>query len=161
MAYSTAAQVNRLLGPHATTASTPVTTTELEAIAGDVSRRIDAVLRNAGVLTIPVTDASFSAYLGVVESYGVTAQVLKALFPEAMGPGEQPAFAFWQALFNAAMGYDSAKHGLAQRVGIPSTLFSVELVSSYFTEHTEEEAELGDLEGAHLFSVDAQDVRPW
>ena len=154
MAYSTTAEVNRLLGPHAVTATTPVTTTDVDALRASVSYHLDAVLRGAHVSVLPVADASFKNYLATIEAWGVAAQVLKALFPEASGPGEQPAHAYWQSLFDKAM------KDLPQLV--PSSLLETEvLASSYFTKHSEEEAELGILAGTSLFKTDPEDTHPW
>ena len=154
MAYSTTAEVNRLLGPHAVTATTPVTTTDVDALRASVSYHIDAVLRGAHVSVLPVADASFKNYLATIEAWGVAAQVLKALFPEASGPGEQPAHAYWQSLF------DKAVRDLSELV--PSSLLETEmLASNYFTKHPEEEAELGTLAGASLFKTDPEDTHPW
>ena len=154
MAYSTTDEVNRLLGPHAVTATTPVTTTDVDALRTAVSYRIDAVLRGAHVSTLPVVETNFKNYLATIEAWGVAAQVLKALFPEASGAGEQPAHAYWQKLF------DNAMKDLPQLA--PSSLLETEtLASSYFTENPDEEAELGDLTGASLFKTDPEDTHPW
>jgi len=160
MAYSTTAEINRILGPHAVTATTPVTTTDVDALRATISGVIDGELSALGVSTVPVANAVVMATLAGIESWGVTAQVLKALFPEATGPGEQPAFAYWQKL------YDEAMKGLSKMVagwakGGLVTTTGAKVVSGYFTEHTEDEAELGDLEGASLFKVDSKDAHPW
>ncbi len=159
MSYSTTEQVNRILGPHAVTATTPVTTSDVDALRSDVSYKIDAVLISEGA-SVPATDTTVTDYLGAMESWGVTAQVFKALFPEASGPGEQPAYAYWQSLFTDAL---SSLPKLVQgwaNAGL-ITLRAKRKASSYFTENKSEEADLGDLEGASLFKVDALDERPW
>lgn len=162
MSYSTTAQVNRLLGPHAVTTSTLVTTSDVEALRNEASYNIDAKLRSYGVSVIPVTNTVVANYLGVLESWCVASRVLKILFPEAVGAGEQPAHAYWKSLCDEGLktlptlirGWEGT--GLVSIVSMDSIQ-----ASGYFTEHTEEEAELGDLEGAHLFGVDPLDQHPW
>jgi len=160
MSYSTTAEINRLLGPHAVTASTPVTTTDVDNMRATMADFIDGQLSSLGVSTVPVTNAIVMATLAGIESWGVTAQVLKALFPEAIGPGEQPAFAYWQKLYDNAM-KDLSAMVVGWAKGGLVTATKVSEVSSYFTENTEEEADLGDLEGTSLFKVDALDQYPW
>jgi hypothetical protein len=162
MAYSTTEQVNRILGPHAVTASTPVTTSDVDALRTDVSYRIDAVLAGESVSTVPATDGTVVDYLAAVESWGVAAQVLKALFPEATGPGEQPAHAYWEGLFKDALkSLPKLIQGWANADLITLLNTDARKASSYFTENTEEEAELGDLEGASLFKTDPLGEHPW
>ena len=160
MSYSTTAEINRLLGPHAVTASTPVTTTDVDNMRASLSDFIDGELSALGVSTVPVTNAVVMATLAGIESWGVTAQVLKALFPEATGAGEQPAFAYWQKLYDEAMKeLPEMVKGWAKGGLVIAT--KVSEVTSYFTENTDEEADLGDLEGASLFKVDSLNKSPW
>jgi len=162
MAYTTTANVNILLGPHAVTATTPLTTTQLTSLIGFVSQQIDGALRANGVSTVPATDATVTAYLATLESWGAAAQALKILFPEAIGPGEQPAHAFWQKLFDGAMKFLPEIIAGWEAASLISLLSSgARQASSYFTEHPDEEAELGDLAGASLFKVDDLEEHPW
>ena len=162
MAYTTTTNVNVLLGPHAVSATTPLTTTQLTSLIGFVSQQIDGALRANGVSTVPATDATVTAYLATLESWGAAAQALKILFPEAIGPGEQPAHAFWQKLFDGAMKFLPEIIAGWEAASLISLLSSgARQASSYFTEHPDEEAELGDLAGASLFKVDDLEEHPW
>jgi hypothetical protein len=157
MPYSTNIQVNRNLGPHTVSIDTIVTVAEVDALRTETAAQIDAVLASLNV-TLPITPGhALLAYLGAVESWGVTAQALKMMFPEAVGPGESPAWAFWQKK------YDDALLMLRDGVGVYQDLSDIEemVASSYFTNNPETEAELGQLAGAHLFEVDDLGVKPW
>ncbi len=146
MAYSTTEEVNRLLGPHKATVTTPVTIEDVDALRESVSYQIDAVLVAAGISSVPVTDETFSNYLGTIESWGAAAHTLKALFPEAIGAGEQPAFAYWQKLFDDAL---ENLPGL-----IPSALMGArDNASGYFTENPDEDVT--------VFVIDQKDEYPW
>ena len=156
MAYSTGTQVNRVLGPYATSSQSSVTTADLTTIIRDIDRQINAVLQGAGVSSVPVSsgdDSVFFDYLNSVSIWGAVAETLKSLFPEGS------LHDFWQAK------YDTALATLRSKEDVPSGLLggaSDEVkIDTYLTQNTEEEAELGDLEGAHLFSVDNLGEKPW
>ena len=97
MAYADTDDVNGVLGAQAATASTAVTLTQLGVIITGISSQMDTVLKAAGVASVPVssgTDSTFATYLVAVNTWGAAAEYLKGVFPEATGPGENPAFAF-------------------------------------------------------------------
>tara|TARA_Y100000310_G_scaffold333905_2_gene412438 strand:+ start:12429 stop:12902 length:474 start_codon:yes stop_codon:yes gene_type:complete len=145
MAYATTAQVNRILGPHEATATTAVTLTDLGNLIDGISAQIDTVLKGAGVSVVPVTssvDSTFATFLIAVNIWGAAAEYLKGLFPEATGPGESPAFAFWQKKYADTLA--------AWRKGedLPSGLTggaNDQAPSGYFTRNPEEEEVLDDL----------------
>ena len=145
MAYASTSDVNRILGPHSATATTAVTLTDLGNIIDGISSQIDAILKAAGVGTVPVTsamDSTFATYLVAVNIWGAAGEYLKGLFPEATGPGESPAFAFWQKKYIDAL--DAWRKGS----DLPATLLggdSDQSPSSYFTRNSAEEELLGDL----------------
>lgn len=153
MAYADTEQVNGSLGPHPATAGTAPTLTDLEGIIDGIAAQIDTVLQSAGVATVPVTSAvnsAFHAYLVQVNVWGAAAEHLQAAFPEATGPGENPAYAFFERRYREALA--------AFRKGqdIPAALLGGSndpAPSSYFTRNPEEEEKLGDLAGAHLTGI--------
>tara|TARA_Y100000310_G_scaffold94659_1_gene92412 strand:- start:466 stop:939 length:474 start_codon:yes stop_codon:yes gene_type:complete len=150
MAYASTSDVNRVLGPHEATATTAVTLTDLGNIIDGISAQIDSVLKGAGVGTVPVTssaDSTFATFLIAVNIWGAAGEYLKGLFPEATGPGESPAFAFWQKKYT-----DTLK---AWREGkdLPSGLTggsNDQAPSTYFTRNPDEEELLGDLAEASM-----------
>ena len=147
-----------MLGPHATSDFTPVTDGQMDSFRDETSAQINVVLESVGVAVVPVTDhAAFQTYLGAVEAWGTAAQVLKAMFPEAMGPGEQPAYAFWDRKYRDAL------VSLSRSQHIPPNLFGEDrpVPSSYFTKHPEDEAQMGALAGASAFVVDNLNQSPW
>ena len=155
MAYSVAAAVDRVLGPYGTSSTTPVTTTDLTTIIAQIDQQIDAVLKGSGVASVPVVsgdDSIFFNYLNSVSIWGTTAEALKSIFPD----GEVGDF--WQKK------YDAALKNLRNGTDIPSALLggaNDPTVDTYLVNNPTEEADLGDLEGAHLFSVDNLDSLPW
>lgn len=143
--YSSTTLVNEVLGPHATTATTTPTTAQLSNMIDGINAQIDSVLLGAGVSSVPVTsshNASFAAFLIEVEKWGSAAESLKAMFPEATGPGETPAFGFWQKK------YDDTLKAWRDGKDIPSTLLggaNDPSPSTYFTRNPGTEEVLGDL----------------
>jgi hypothetical protein len=155
MAYSVAADIDRVLGPYNTSSTTPVTTTDLTTIVAQIDQQVDAVLKGAGVASVPVVtgdDSVFFNYLNSVSVWGSAAEALKAIFPDG-NVGD-----FWQAKYDAALG------NLRNGTDIPSALLggaNDPTVDTYLVNNPTEEADLGDLEGAHLFSVNSLDDLPW
>jgi len=156
MAYSVAADVDRLLGPYATTRTSTVTTVDLTTLILEIDNQINAVLQGAGVTSVPVVlgdNATFFNYLNSVSLWGSVAQTLMALFPDGT------LHEFWQDK------YDKALKTLRNKEDIPTQLLGGASddvpIDTYLTQNTAEEADLGDLEGAHLFSVDNLSSEPW
>ena len=145
MAYTDTDGVNGILGPHAATSSTIVTLTQLSTIIDGISAQIDTVLKGAGVATVPVTgglDSTFNTFLVEVNKWGAAADFLKGMFPEAVGPGEQPAFAFW------AKKYQDVLKAWREGKDIPAGLLggaNDPSPSTYFTRNPDQEETLGDL----------------
>ena len=145
MAYTDTTGVNGVLGPHAATSSTAVTLDQLTTMIDGIAAQIDTVLKGAGVAAVPVTgglDSTFNTFLVEVNKWGAAGEYLKGLFPEAVGPGESPAFAFWEKKYQ-----DTLK---AWREGkdLPAGLLSGPNdpgPSTYFTRDPDEEETLGDL----------------
>ena len=152
MSYALLARVQGMIATITIDASSVPTSTQATQMIDDVSDEIDAVLGGVGV-SVPVTAPSwFLNRLALLNSYGAAAMILKSAYPEASGPGENPAYAFWESRY---------KEGLkAIRSGqdVPASLITSGenqgmQPSSYFTRNPDEEEELGDLEGASLFKI--------
>ena len=152
MPYATNTDVNGILGAHAATSTTNPTITQLDVMIVDISNQIDTVLKSQGVVTVPVTssaDSTFAAFLVGVNKWGAAAEFLKGLFPEATGPGENPAFAFWQKKYD-----DTIKMWVDAGITSPSQGIPPDLLggpgdtdpSTYFTRNPDEEEVLGDLQ---------------
>jgi hypothetical protein len=100
-------------------------------------------------------------YLATIASWGTAAQVLKATFPEATGPGENPAFAYWEKKYRDALAWMTGEESSALLVAAGALVYVTTQASSYFTNHPEEEVELDTLAGANLFTVDALQEKPY
>ncbi len=146
MAYTDTDAVNGVLGDHAATSSSVPTLTQLAEIIDDVAAQIDTCLQSVGVASIPVTDTDFARTLKSVNNYGARAQFLKGMFPEATGPGENPAFAFWQKLYDDIIeGWKDPEGPFGLPTGLLGGPGDAD-PSTYFTRNPNEEEILGDLQ---------------
>src|ERR1044071_4377765 len=90
--------------------------------------------------TTPVTTpAYFVSWLEAVNSWGAAAAILKSMFPNTTGAGENPAWSFWQKKYEAAI------KSLQDASGIPEDLLTVSRlkVSTYYTRNPGGEEDLG------------------
>lgn len=154
MAYAALARIQGILGRFRIDEDSVPNNTQAESIIDDISDEIDGVLSGLGV-TVPVTTpAWFLDKLAILNSYGAAAAILKSAFPEAQGPGENPAYAFWEARYRTGL------KALKDQTEVPSSIINGATSGSnirpsgYFTRNPDEEEELGDLEGASLFKID-------
>lgn len=118
--------------------------TENEAISmiRDVSLEIDAVLGGIGLATPATAPPEFVVSLKLLNQYGATARILRSMFPDAAGPGETPAYAFWER------NYDDGIKALKKGEGIPSgvaTTASLVKPQTYLTRNPDKEETLGDI----------------
>lgn len=152
MAYASLARIQGLLGRFVIDDDSNPNHTQAESIIDDISDEIDGVLSGLGA-TVPVTTpAWFLDKLAILNGYGAAATILKSAYPEAQGPGENPAYAFWEARYRKGL------QALKDKTEIPLSILGGNSGSSirpsgYFTRNPDEEEELGDLEGASLFKV--------
>ncbi len=112
-------------------ATTSPTAVEVDKILVSTSSEIDSRLAAQGY-TVPATSPDgFLTYLGLVCSYGAAAAILKGLFPDAVGAGESPAYAFWEKRYQAEL------QRLESGVAIPTTLSAGSGLKprTYLTEH--------------------------
>lgn len=145
--YTTLAKVQGMLPAFTLDGTSVPTSTQAQVLIDEVAAEIETVLAGAGV-TVPVTTPDyFVTRLSILNAYGATAAILKAAYPEATGPGENPAYAFWESRY---------KMGLAAlRKGEDVPLDQVQAgPSTYFTRNPDEEEILGDLAGDHKFKID-------
>ena len=142
MAYATEADVEALMAQVTISATTSLTSTELAIIIDDVAGEIDTALASQDVV-VPVTAPTYVLnWLEGVNSMGATARALRSLFPDVAGMGEQPAFAFWQRL------YDNALKGIRDGSMIPPDLARSDTSvapSTYLTRNPDDELDLGDI----------------
>lgn len=142
MAYATMVDVQDLIAQFPITASSAPTTTQATLIMTDTSAEIDARLSAAGV-TVPVTaPASYLRALALLNSYGAAAAILKSMFPAAVGPGETPAYAFWEKRYQD--GLAALSGGTSVPPDVTDNLNFV-LPSTYLTVNPDAEYELGDI----------------
>lgn len=149
MAYTDTDAVNGALGPHAATGNTTPTITQLSAMIEGINSQIDTCLKSVGVASVPVTsavDSTFATFLAEVNKWGAMAEFLKAMFPEATGPGENPAFAFWQRKYDDVIkGWKDPDGPFGLPTGLLGDPGDAD-PSTYFTRNPNEEEVLGDLQ---------------
>lgn len=82
--------------------STP-TSTQVADFLDEVSAEIDAVLASQG-FTVPVTTPTyFVTALKKVEADGAAARALRMMFPDSRGPGETPAWSFYETAYRDSL----------------------------------------------------------
>lgn len=108
----------------------------------DIDNEVNVYLAGANYTT-PVTAPQFFVdWLKVVVSYGAAAAILKEMFPAATGPGENPAFAFWESR------YKSSLKGIKDGSLVPPDVAAAGAFappSTYFTRNPDTEEDLGDI----------------
>lgn len=142
MAHTTKENVNVLLGPHAVSSSTSVTLDDLENIVDNINAEVNLRAGAAGFSTDESDSTNIGKYLKSVVQWGAAASALKGLFPEATGPGTNPAFAFWEDRYQKALAYFDK---LAFEEDVAVSTDDPPLPSTYFTRNRNQDEELGDL----------------
>lgn len=103
MSYAVIGDVQELIAQFPLSASSAPTTAQATQITTDISNEIDVTLSGAG-FSVPVAAPQyFVDWLGLLNGYGAAAAVLKSMFPNAVGPGETPAYAFWEARYQEGL----------------------------------------------------------
>ena len=142
MSYAVIADVQGVIPKWTFSGTTKPSTTQATAIIDAVSEEIDSILAARGI-AVPVTaPAHFLAALVMLNVYGGAARILRAAFPDATGPGETPAYAYWEKQ------YDEGIAGLRNGTAIPRSVSASDLYvdpSTYFTRNPDEEEDLGDI----------------
>jgi hypothetical protein len=146
MVYATIAEVRGLLARAVETndfgSNNPMTEAEATAIISDVGDEIDTCLSAQG-LTVPVSSPThFVNALGLLNAYGACARILKSILPDVTGPGETPAYAYWESL------YTKGKKAIEDGSGIPAGAVTpggsvAGAAASHLTDHPDENPDLG------------------
>ena len=139
MSYCQLSDVSSLIARFGVNVSSTPTSTQAQAINNDVGYELDVAIEGAGFLT-PITDVKFGWYLLALNAYGSAAAILKSMFPDAKGPGETPAYAFWEARYQ--LGLKGVKDGTLIPPGLPRNARFVAPVT-YLTLNPDQDSSLG------------------
>lgn len=122
MVYATFEQVSSRIARLDLDDLTPVTQNNVELFADDVSAEIDSALVALGY-GVPVTEPTwFMNRLRSLCSDGAAAITLKASFPDAKGPGEQPAYAYYEKRYqNGLKQLNAGAHPKKAELGTADT----------------------------------------
>src|SRR3990172_2903351 len=103
MAYAALSDVQGLLAKWEITASSKPNATQAGAIITQVSAEIDSVISSAGYAVPVTTPAWFLDALKLLNCYGAAAAIIRSMFPDATGPDETPAYAYYAAQYKAGL----------------------------------------------------------
>jgi len=140
--YAVIADLQDLIAQFPISATSAPTTTQATTIINDTADEINARLSAAGLTTPVTTPASFLRALALLNAYGAAAAVLKSMFPDAVGPGDTPAYAFWEERYKA--GLAAIANGSMSPADSVSNAGSI-LPSTYLTRNPDSEEALGDI----------------
>lgn len=144
MAYGSITDLQDLIAQFTIGASSKPNTTQATAIIADISNEIDVALTSVGV-TVPVTTpAYFLDWLGRLNAYGAAAAVLKSMFPDATGPGDTPAYAFWNDWYQRGLATILDGSVVPTVIVTPGSGTFV-LPETYLTRNADEELATGDI----------------
>ncbi len=122
--------------------TTKPTRQDADEMVTHIDNEVNVSLAGANY-TVPVTAPQFFLdWLKVVVAYGAAAAILKEMFPAASGPGENPAFAFWESRYKAAL--KGIKDGSLVPPDVAAT-GAFAAPSTYFTRNPDTEEDLGDI----------------
>jgi hypothetical protein len=145
MAYTTEVEVEALVANAGDFgAATKPTSDQLTVIIDEIASEINTHLAARGI-TVPFVSSGsgeqdeFATFLSAVNAWGATASALKSRYPDVFGPGEIPAYAFWEKKYQAAL--DDIDEG----VGIPTSVASSAAIASPSTMNTRNPDENEDL----------------
>jgi hypothetical protein len=141
MPYAVLADVQGLVAQFAISASSVPNSTQVTTIIDDTSDEIDVRLAAAGYTAPATAPPYFLDWLGHLNAYGAAAAVLKSAFPDATGPGDTPAYAFWEARYQA--GLKAITDGTAIPDGVVGSSPNVITPSTYFTRNPEADEAIG------------------
>lgn len=139
--YAEIADVERLMAQFNLSQSTKPSREQVESIIADTEHEVNVMLDSASILIpIDVASVSFLGFLKMVVSYGATAAILKSMFPSIQGPGDTPAYAFWESRYNSRL------KGIIDGTLVPSDVIRTTTKakpSTYFTRNPGGEESLG------------------
>lgn len=142
MAYAVIADVQDLIAQFPLSTTSTPTTAQATTIMNDTANEIDMRLSRAGVTTPVTTPAAFLRALALLNAYGTAAAVLKSMFPAATGPGETPAYAFWEKRYQDGLAAISDGSFLPDDVVVVGSSGLVE-PSTYLTRNPDSEEDTG------------------
>ncbi|KKL83979.1 hypothetical protein LCGC14_1969340 [marine sediment metagenome] len=103
MTYAVEADVQERMARIAISDVSKVTSSQVTDIEAQIAAEIDSLLDYKGV-SVPVTSPDwFVTRLQGLSADGTTSIVLKSFFPEAVGPGESPAYAFYESRYRRGL----------------------------------------------------------
>ena len=141
MAYATEAEVEARIAKHTIDGSSSPDSSQVGLLIDETAGEIDSLLAEQGV-TVPVTTpAYFLDFLVGCNANGAAARTLKSMFPDVTGPGQQPAFQYYQDEYVRQI------EGLKDGSLIPpgATRTGSTGPSTYFTVNPDEETDEGDI----------------
>ena len=118
MAYTTLDDVRALISKHTQTtdigdANSAMSEVEADSIVANVQDEIDTLLSSQGVVVSVAAPTHFLGKLKLLNGYGAAARILKSILPDVVGPGETPAYMYWEGL------YREGKKSIQDGTGIP------------------------------------------
>ena len=139
MSYASLSDTQGLIAKFPVGATSKPNTAEANSIIDDVSNEIDTRLAGAGY-TVPITTPDYLlGWCKALNTYGAAAAILKSMFPDSVGTGETPAYAFWESRYKdglTALTTTEAAGGIGAAYVAPST---------YLTRNPDSEEALGDI----------------
>mgnify|MGYP005813734273 CR=1 FL=1 len=146
MAYAATADIQAVVAQFTIDSNSVPTTTQVGLLRDQIEGQINALLAAKGITVPFATDSSadqdaFAAFLKHLSAFGAAAATLKAMFPDASGPGETPAYAFFQS------GYKDGLAMLQDGTGIPLSLSEAATTiapSTMNTRNPDDDEDLGD-----------------
>ena len=139
MAYAAFVNVQNRIARFPIDASTRVSPEMVDEFLDDVSSEVDARLVALGQTVPIVTPAWFLTRLRSLVADGAAAITLKAMFPDARGPGETAAYEFYDARYRRGFA------DLETLVTVLGSSSTVSAMSTYFTENEGGHDHLGRL----------------
>lgn len=147
MSYAVIADLQDLIAQFPISVSSTPTTPQATTILTDISNEIDTRLSGRGILVPVTTPTSFVRALALLNAYGSAAAVLKSMFPGAVGPGETPAYAFWEKR------YQDGLANIVELIPVDAVVNAAWIEpSTYLTRNPNVEESLGDI-AEPLFSM--------
>jgi len=139
MAYAIIADIERLMAQINLGSLSRPNGMQVQSIIDDTEHEVNTALSSRSI-DVPITiPAEFVGWLGLLVSYGATAAILKSMFPDATGPGESPAYSFWEARYRLGL------KGIIDGALIPGSIPRIRKVrpSTYFTRNPAGEEDMG------------------
>jgi len=140
MAYATIEKVQELVAQLTLGSDSVPTIDQAASIMEDTASEINVRLSSAGYATPITTPVELTGWLSLLNAYGTAAAVLKSAFPDAVGPNDTPAYAFWEERYQA--GLTAIGDGTISPV-TPTSDASLVLPSTYFTRNPDMEEDTG------------------